>query len=67
MIETTIEAYWETSQEAIKLQFILNNPKDSDTNSLLRLIKEYRSILNKLRGYLLIVNKRIDDLLIGEP
>ncbi|MBA7605765.1 hypothetical protein ES703_12900 [subsurface metagenome] len=67
MIETAIEAYWETSQEAIKLQFILSNPKDSNTNSLLSVIKEYRSILNKLRGYLLTVNKRIDDLLIGEP
>lgn len=67
IIETTKGAYWETSQERIKLLFIVNNPQKSDTNSLLSAIKEYNLILNNLRGYLLTVNKRIDELLSGEP
>jgi len=67
MIENVIETYWVISQELTKLQLILTNPKDLDSNSLLSVIKEYRSIQNKLRGYLLNVNKRIDDLLSGEP
>ncbi len=67
MIETAIEAYWETSREGTRLHLILAKPNNLDTNSQLSVIKEYRSIHNKLRGYLLTVNKRIDDLLIGEP
>lgn len=67
MIEIAKESCWEASQEGIRLLFIISNPKDSDTNLMLRTIKEYRSHLNKLRGYLFTVNKRIDDLLIGEP
>jgi len=66
MIDTVVEAYWENLQEITKLQITIVNQKDSVTNSL-ELIKEYRSSLNKLRGYLVTVMKRIDDLLIGEP
>jgi len=67
MIEAAKKAHWETAPERTKLVQLFNNPQNMDTNSLLSAVEKYDSILNNLRGYLLTVNKRIEELLSGEP
>ncbi len=67
MIEAAKNAHWETAPERTELDRLFNNPQNTDTNALLSSIEKYDSILNNLRGYLLTVNKRIEDLLSGEP
>jgi len=65
MIEKVIETYEEISKDSIRLHLLLVDTKSSDDTS--RILKEYRLIQNKLRGYLLPINKRIDELLVGRP
>jgi len=67
MIEAAKKAHWETVPERTKLVQLFNNPQNVDTNSLLSAVEKYDSILNNLRGYLLTVSKRIEELLSGEP
>ena len=66
-IEAAKKAHWETALERTKLGQLFNNPQNIDTKSLLSAIKRNDLILNNLRGYLLTVNKRIEELLSGEP
>ena len=45
----------------------VNNPNDADINTLENELKEFDSLLNDLRSHLLKLNKRIEELLTGEP
>lgn len=67
MIENAKKAHWETAPERTELDRLFNNPQNIDTNSLLSKVEKYNSILNNLRGYLISANKRIEELLSGEP
>jgi hypothetical protein len=70
-LDNFIEALWE-KQSAIKtariplLEFF-NNPKEADINTILSATQREESLRNELRKELLKINKRIEELLSGEP
>ena len=66
-IEAAKRIRWEVGFKALDVRKLLDSPQGSDRDSLRNAIEEYDSNSDNLRGQLLRINKRIEELLSGEP
>ena len=67
LIQVVINAQSEAGVRIMPLLRLFNNPQNVGVNSLEAAFGEYQLVLQELRSKLLAVNKRVEELLIGEP
>ena len=65
-IEAAKRVRWKAGSKAIKVHELLNSTQGSDRDSLRSAIEEYLSNSDNLRGHLLSINKRIEELLTSD-
>ena len=67
LIEAVRETQYEVNTARMPLIRFFNNPGSADTNTIESAIQEDESLHKEVRKQLLQVNKRIEELLSGEP
>lgn len=67
LIKALLERQFEINVARMPLIEFFNNPKGADSNTIERATQKEESLRNAQRKELIKINKRIEELLIGEP